>query len=128
MKRKREEEEDQRQHPERNLGSRSLTNARRGGLGGLPLLVPLLLVLHLLEPEEFLPVTLIKLGDNVGNGVLNLGDDNVLNGVHTAVGQLDHLIQNQKGGLQVMFSGRGLKGMPRMKEKRRKKKNGKWKQ
>lgn len=33
------------------------------------------------------------------DGVLVARNDDVLNGVHSAVGQLDHLIQNHEGSL-----------------------------
>lgn len=35
------------------------------------------------------------------DGVLVAGDNNVLDGVDTTVGQLDHLIQNNEGSLQL---------------------------
>lgn len=51
-------------------------------------------------PEELLAILLVELRDNVLDGVLVARNDDVLNGVHSAVGQLDHLIQNHEGGLQ----------------------------
>ena len=69
-------------------------------------LVPLLLVLDLLEPEELLPVTLVELRDDIRDGVFNLGDDDMLNGVHTAICQLDHLVQNKEGRLKGGKQGR----------------------
>lgn len=54
---------------------------------------------EVLIPEELLTILLVEFRDNVLDGVLVTRDDNVLNGVHSAVGQLDHLIQNNKGSL-----------------------------
>ena len=48
----------------------------------------LLLVLDLFEPEELLPLQFVQLGDDVGEGVLDAGDDHVLDRVHAAVGDL----------------------------------------
>ena len=48
----------------------------------------LLLVLDLFEPEELLPLQFVQLGDDVGEGVLDAGDDHVLDRVHATVGDL----------------------------------------
>lgn len=50
-------------------------------------------------PEELLTILLVEFRDNMLDGVLVTRDDDVLNGVHSAVGQLDHLIQNYEGSL-----------------------------
>lgn len=52
------------------------------------------------SPEELLPLQLVELGDDVVEGALDLGDDDVLDGVDAPVRRLDHLVQRHEGGLQ----------------------------
>jgi len=52
-------------------------------------------------PEELLTILFIQPREDVLYGVLVAGDNNVLDGVDTTVGQLDHLIQDNEGSLQI---------------------------
>ena len=52
------------------------------------------------SPEELLPLQLVELGDDVVEGALDLGDDDVLDGVDAPVRRLDHLVQCHEGRLQ----------------------------
>ena len=52
------------------------------------------------SPEELLPLQLVELGDDVVEGALDLGDDDVLDGVDAPVRRLDHLVQRHEGRLQ----------------------------
>jgi hypothetical protein len=53
------------------------------------------------EPEELLAILLIQLRDDEFDGVLVTGDNNMLDGVDTTVGQLDHLIQDNERSLHL---------------------------
>ena len=48
------------------------------------------------SPEEVLPLQLVELGDDVVEGALYLGDDDVLDGVDAPVRRLDHLVQRHE--------------------------------
>ena len=52
------------------------------------------------SPEEVLPLQLVELGDNVVEGALYLGDDDVLDGVDPPVRNLDHLVERDERRLQ----------------------------
>merc|ERR1712168_1764893 len=60
----------------------------------------LLFVLDFFETEELFSFQLVKLGDNVRQGALNLGNDDVLDGVDPAVSDLDDLVQSDERRLQ----------------------------
>ena len=52
------------------------------------------------SPEELLPLQLVQLRDDVVEGPLDPGDDDVLDGVDAPVRDLDHLVERDEGGLQ----------------------------
>ena len=60
----------------------------------------LLVVQHLLQPEEVLAGLLVQLLVDVAVYRDELGHHHVLEGVHPAVGHLDLLVQGQEGRLQ----------------------------
>mmetsp|Transcript_60475 Transcript_60475/g.194720 ORF Transcript_60475/g.194720 Transcript_60475/m.194720 type:complete len:252 (-) Transcript_60475:2-757(-) len=60
----------------------------------------LLLLDDLLHAEEFLSRLLVDLLVDVGDDVLDAGDEDVLQGVHTPAGHLDLLIEGLEGCLQ----------------------------
>jgi len=66
----------------------------------LGLHVPLLGVQHLLEPEEVLPGLLVQFLVDVSIDPDEFGDDHVFQGVDSAVGHLDLLVEGEEGGLQ----------------------------
>lgn len=70
------------------------------GCSHLPLDLPLLVTLDLLEPEEVLTLELVQLPLDVADGVLQPRLHDVLQRVDTAVGGLDGLIEGQEGRLQ----------------------------
>jgi hypothetical protein len=51
-------------------------------------------------PKELLAITLVQLASDVIDGALDAGNNDVLNGVHTTVCDLDDIVQRHEGGLQ----------------------------
>lgn len=51
-------------------------------------------------PEKLLTITLIQLAHDITDGIFQLGDNDMLNGVDTSVRGLDDLIQDNKGRLK----------------------------
>ena len=51
-------------------------------------------------PEELLPLQLVQLRDDVVEGPLDPGDDDVLDGVDAPVRDLDHLVERDERRLQ----------------------------
>ena len=51
-------------------------------------------------PEKLLPLQLVQLRDDVGEGSLDFRDDDVLDGVDSPVGHLDDFVQRDEGCLK----------------------------
>merc|ERR1719376_800585 len=60
----------------------------------------LFLVLNFFQSVKFLSLKFIKLRNDVGQSTFNAWDDNMLDGIDTPVGRLDHLVECDEGGLQ----------------------------
>jgi len=56
-------------------------------------------------PEELLTFHLRHLRLDVYDGVLNARNDDVLEGIHTPIGDFDDLVQRCKGSLQAISRG-----------------------
>ncbi|EEQ36373.1 vacuolar ATP synthase subunit D [Clavispora lusitaniae ATCC 42720] len=58
------------------------------------------LLSNFLQPVELFSVQLVQFRVDVADGVLGSRNDNVLNGIHSSVGDLDDLVQNDERRLQ----------------------------
>ena len=67
------------------------------------ILLPALLALDFLQPEEFLPVLFIQLGPDIADGVLQSGQDNVLKSIDSSIRGLYDIIKDKEGSLMVMM-------------------------
>ena len=62
-------------------------------------------------PEELFTILFIQLGIDICNGILDFGNDDVLNSVDSAIGDFDNFIENDKGRLERRQIDKNLNGL-----------------
>ena len=61
-------------------------------------------------PEELFTILFVQLRLNVLDGVFNLWNDHIFNGVDSSICRLDDLVQDDESGLQInVIDARGIK-------------------